>query len=324
MFKCMREKKKTELRLKILDLCVIISNVMNYVNGGNFMYRDIYGKNRQKVGLHLHTNLSDGRLTPEEAVNVYKADGYDSIAVTDHWRYHSGGYIDGLSIIAGVEYDVGGRHTEKGVYHILGLFCGSEPKVSRDDPPQTIVDKIHLAGGLAVLAHPAWSLNTPEMIMALRDIDATEIYNSVSAEGQSFRPDSSLLVDMIASQGRDYPLLATDDAHYYDKVDNGIGYIMAEAETNDPAEIRRAIIEKRFYATQGPEIHLEREGDKFVVRCSPVSHVYFASNTAWCVRTAHGEGITYAEYTPAPSDLFVRAFVVDENRKSAWSNIFML
>ena len=288
------------------------------------MFKDIYGKTRQKVGLHLHTNLSDGKLTPEEAVKAYKENGYDSIAITDHWRYHSGGYIDGLSIISGIEYDVGGRHTEKGVYHILGLFAGSEPRVTRDDTAQTIIDRIHLAGGLAVLAHPAWSLNTPEMIMALRDVDATEIYNAVSERGQSFRADSSLIVDMLASRGRAYPLLATDDAHYYSSVDNCIAYIMAEADTNDPYEIRRAIVEKRFYATQGPEIHLEREGDKFVVRCSPVSHVYFASNTAWCVRTAHGEDITYAEYTPVPSDLFVRAFVVDKNGRSAWSNIFML
>ena len=288
------------------------------------MFKDIYGKTRQKVGLHLHTNLSDGKLTPEEAVKAYKENGYDSIAITDHWRYHSGGYIDGLSIISGVEYDVGGRHTEKGVYHILGLFAGSEPKISREDAPQQIIDKIHLAGGLAVLAHPAWSLNTPDMIMDLRDVDATEIYNAVSERGQSFRADSSLIIDMVASRGRVYPLLATDDAHYFNGVDNCIGYIMAESETNDPAEIRRAIVENRFYATQGPEIHLEREGDKFVVRSSPVSHVYFASNTAWCVRTAHGEDITYAEYTPVPSDLFVRAFVVDKNGKSAWSNIFML
>lgn len=288
------------------------------------MFKDIYGKTRQKVGLHLHTNLSDGKLTPEEVVKAYKENGYDSIAMTDHWRYHSGGYIDGLSIISGVEYDVGGRNTEKGVYHILALFAGSDPLVTRDDTAQEIIDKIHKAGGLAVLAHPAWSLNTPEMIMALRDVDATEIYNAVSEKGQSFRADSSILVDMVASRGRAYPLLATDDAHYYSSVDNCIAYIMAEADTNDPCEIRRAIVEKRFYATQGPEIHLEREGDKFVVRCSPASHVYFASNTAWCVRTAHGEDITYAEYTPVPSDLFVRAFVVDKDGKSAWSNIIML
>ena len=288
------------------------------------MFKDIYGKTRQKVGLHMHTNLSDGKLTPEEVVNVYKKNGYDSIAMTDHWRYHSGGYIDGISIISGVEYDVGGRNTEKGVYHILSLFAGSDPMATREDTAQEIIDKIHKAGGLAVLAHPAWSLNTPEMIMALRDVDATEIYNAVSEKGQSFRADSSILVDMVASRGRAYPLLATDDAHYYDGVDNCIGYIMAEAETNDPDDIRRAIVEKRFYATQGPEIYLDREGDKFVVRCSPVSHVYFASNTAWCVRTAHGENITYAEYTSVPSDVFVRAFVVDENGKSAWSNIVML
>ena len=289
------------------------------------MYIDIFGKKRQKVGLHIHTNLSDGKKTPAEVAEVYKSAGYDAIAVTDHWHYYRAGDIGGLRVISGIEYDVGGKATENGVYHIVGLFCEREPDVKKgEDGVQAVIDKIHKAGGLAVLAHPAWSLNTPEMIMKLRDVDATEIYNSVSAVGQSFRPDSSILVDMVAAQGRDYPLLATDDTHYCNGIDNCIAYIMVESDSTDPEKIKNAIANRRFYATQGPEIHLSRDGDKFRVDCSPVSSIYFASNTAWCPRTAKGEKITSAEYTPVPSDNFVRAFVVDENGKTAWSNIIPL
>ena len=288
------------------------------------MIVDIYGKKRQKVGLHIHTTLSDGAWSPEESLASYKAQGYDAIAFTDHWKYGEAGTVDGVTVISGAEYNVGANWTQNGVYHIVGLFMEREPEFYHDATAQEIIDGIHAVGGLAVLAHPTWSLNTPEMIMQLRDIDATEIYNTVSEKGQSFRADSSLIVDALASRGVVYPLLATDDAHMYEGIDNGIAYIMAEAETNDPETIKRAIVEGRFYASQGPEVHLKREGDVFKVECSPVSHIYFASNAAWSRRATHGENLTCAEYKPLANELYIRAFVVDAEGRSAWTNIIQL
>ncbi len=40
--------------------------------------------NYYKAGLHIHTNISDGRQTPEEIKEIYKAAGYSVIAITDH------------------------------------------------------------------------------------------------------------------------------------------------------------------------------------------------------------------------------------------------
>ncbi|MBO5416434.1 MAG: PHP domain-containing protein [Clostridia bacterium] len=285
------------------------------------MYKDMFGKTRQKVGLHCHSTMSDGKKTPEEVAEIYKSAGYDALAITDHWYYNDIPEISGLRIISGAEFDIGGKDARCGIYHILSLFARKNPKPDRADDAQTIIDKIHAAGGLAVLAHPAWSLNTPEMMLALDGIDATEIYNTVSAVNYNFRPDSSLIIDTAAYMGGIYPLLATDDSHGYTGADNCVSYIMAECESNEPEEIKRAIVEKRFYATQGPELHLSREGDNFIVNCSPVEHIYFASNTSICKRATHGEALTYAEYTPVDSDCFVRAFVIDADGKQAWSNI---
>ena len=287
------------------------------------MYIDINGKARQKVGLHSHTTVSDGAWSREESLASYKDLGYDAIAFTDHWKYGGADKIDGVAVISGAEYDVGGAGAENGVFHIVGLFMEREPELERatTENAQQIIDAVHAVGGLAVLAHPAWSLNTPEMIMELKGVDATEIYNAVSEHGQSFRPDSSVIVDMLACKKRYYPLLATDDTHYYKGIDNGKGFIMVECPTNDPAEIKKAIAEGRFYASQGPEIHLRRENDRFVVDCSPASKIYFASNVVWSWRVFEGEGITHAEYKPHANDRFVRAVVVDAEGKSAWTNI---
>lgn len=288
------------------------------------MYKDIFGAVRQKVGLHIHTSVSDGRVSPEESLRIYKENGYDAVALTDHWKYGEAGEADGMTVISGAEYNIGGGATEKGVYHILGLFTDADPALDQKMGPQEIIDGIHARNGLAVLAHPAWSLNTPEMIMALRDVDATEIYNAVSEVGESFRADSSILVDMVASRGLDLPLLATDDAHFYGGADNCKAYVMVQSVDNSAESLKKAILEKRFYATQGPEIHLIREDDVFLVMCSPVEHIYFASNSAWCVRATYGENLTKAEYVPVKDDVFVRAFVVDKAGRTAWSNIVML
>ena len=37
------------------------------------MVTDMFGRNRLKINLHLHTTESDGCKTPEEAAAVYKA-----------------------------------------------------------------------------------------------------------------------------------------------------------------------------------------------------------------------------------------------------------
>ena len=63
------------------------------------MYVDMLGKTRVKLGLHTHTTLSDGKATPEEAARIYLEEGYDAIAITDHWRYGDEDEIEGLKII---------------------------------------------------------------------------------------------------------------------------------------------------------------------------------------------------------------------------------
>ena len=297
------------------------------------MYTDLYGKKRIKLGLHHHTDQTDGKLSPKEVAALYKKAGYDAIAITDHWLYGEGRTLSGLPILSGAEYNIGGHLGAVSVYHILGLCTDRDPQINQEMSAQEIIDRIHAAGGLAILAHPAWSLNTPEQMKALRGVDATEIYNTVSEMGHSRRADSSLIVDILASHGYFYPLLASDDSHYYgiqppkDPIplyrlkDGPVAFIMAEAEDVKPETVRRAILEKRFYASTGPEIHLGRKEDgTFYVDCSPVSEIVFFSNIAWCHRTVCGEKITHGEYTPRAGESYVRAVVTDACGRQAWTN----
>ncbi|MBQ8310141.1 MAG: hypothetical protein IJX80_03905 [Clostridia bacterium] len=289
------------------------------------MQIDSLGKKRYKVNLHMHTSVSDGDLSPAEAVQLYRNNGYDAVALTDHWFYGEGGEAEGMTILSGAEYNIGGNDGGgEGVFHILGIGMSRTPSVMKSMSAQQLIDRIHEAGGIAVLAHPAWSLNSTEQIMPLRGVDATEIYNSVSGVHQSRRADSSLIVDMLASRGRIYPLLATDDTHYYD-ADACFAYIMVEAEDNSREALMRAIRKGHFYATQGPEVHLtENEDGSFTATCSPCSEIVFLSNVTWSQRAFVGDGLTEATYMPRDNETFLRVQVTDAEGKMAWTNIGIL
>lgn len=283
------------------------------------MQLDMFGKKRYKVNLHTHTTLSDGRKIPEEVIELYRAKGYDAVALTDHWYYGKGYDANGLTVLSGAEYNSITGDCRDGVYHIVGIGMNYEPSLTVSASPQKIIDEIHRAGGLAILAHPAWSLNTLEQILPLENVDATEIYNTVSGVHNSRRPDSSLIIDLLASNGRFYPLVADDDAHFYDN-DNCVSWIMVEANDNSSKELCDAIRKGNFYATQGPEIHLCREKDNFLVQCSPCQKITFYSNSV-SLRTFWGDGLTEARYELPPDVCFIRAEATDQNGNSAWSNI---
>ncbi len=303
------------------------------------MYTDKNGKTYLKINLHTHTTLTDGHKSPAEAAAIYRVAGYDAIAITDHWVYTPAGELDGLPLISGCEYNISGPESEGGVeeiYHIVALDCAREPVLSRkmadDRTPgirsraRAIIDAIHEAGGLAVLAHPAWSLNTPEQMMSIGNYDATEIYNSVSDWGMSDRPYSGLLIDEAAMRGWRAPLLATDDTHYYDG-DHCRGFIMLEEEAYRNLGFAEAVRQNCFYASMGPQIlAFERVSDSEIhLSCSPVAKIAFLSDAVWTAgRMVRGANLTEATYALKPHETFLRVEITDAEGRMAFSKILHL
>ncbi len=287
------------------------------------MIIDKFGNKRFKVGLHIHTTLSDGRVSPKESARIYKEAGFDAIAITDHWKYGNAGQIGGLKILSGCEYNMGASDTSVDVMHIVGVGMNYAPDIKKEDERQHVIDEINKAGGIAILAHPAWSLNTPEEALCLKGFSAVEIYNSVSDANQSSRPYSGYFVDLIANKGMFLNIAATDDVHYYNGSDETKSYIMVKAEDIDG--VFDAIKNGDYYATQGPEVHVRREGDKMIADCSECVKIDFLSNAAWGPdRITRGKDLTHAEYQIKPFDKWVRVEVLDENGNYGWSNIIKI
>jgi len=288
------------------------------------MKQDMFGRTRYRVNLHSHTTRTDGRKTPDEVAKIYRDAGYDALALTDHWVYGDEWTTpDGLLVLSGVEYNIKNVNAKDGLFHIVGVGMTHDPALEDTASAQQAIDAVKGAGGLSILAHPAWSLNTPAHIMALRGGDVTEIYNSVSGVHMSRRPDSGLIVDMLGAQGVFYPLIADDDSHYYDN-DACVSYIEVAAESCTREALLRAIRAGDFYATQGPEVHIRREGDVIIVDCSPCREIVFLSDEVWSRRVFEGDGITHAKYYFGGNEHFVRAEVTDAEGRRGWTNCVIL
>ena len=260
------------------------------------MIKDIFGNTRYKVALHIHTTLSDGAKTPEEAVLIYKNAGYDAVAITDHWEFYSECEKNGVTVISGCEYNTGSADTAEDVMHIVALGMESSPVLSKNAKRQEIINAINNSGGLAVLAHPAWSLNTLEDIISLNGFFGTEIYNTVSDVGQSRRGYSGYIVDALANKGIYFPLIAADDVHFYKGEDETKSFVMVKAESSSQKDLLVALEKGDFYATQGPELHLRREDGLMIADTSEVIEINFISNSSYAPdRVITGEALTHAQ-----------------------------
>lgn len=291
------------------------------------MYIDNKGRRWFKGNLHMHTTESDGALTPAEAAALYAENGYDFIARTDHWKVGPADEFDSLLCLTGCEYNIGARPSE-GVYHIVGVGMEADPRLRRGTPEnpltgQEIVETIHRFGGIAVIAHPAWSLNTPEQILAIHretPFDMTEIYNSTSDMPRNCRPYSGLITDMLASAGTFLPLGAADDSHLYAPWDRCRSFIWVQAESCTREAILGAIRAGRFYASQGPRLEVRFKDGKILVDCDPVEEIVYYSDAVWTNhRSDVGTGLTHGEYTPVALDTFVRVEVKDKDGNYGWS-----
>ena len=277
-----------------------------------------------KGNLHTHTTVSDGQWSPEKACALYQSEGYDFLALTDHWKASQNGRFGEMLLLAGGEWDVG-RFGDTGCVHMVGVGMESEVMLARrgDLAPQEMVDAIRAAGGEAILAHPAWSLSQPELACGLKGLLATEIYNSTSDYPRNGRPDSSQYVEQCAMRGCLLPCVASDDVHWYDG-DQCRSYTMVNAKSNSREDILAALRQGNFYASQGPEVYAVRYDRQYVeIECSPCAIIGFMSSSPWASdRTALNA--TGGRYKIKDADRFMRIHLVDKEGRQAWVSPFAI
>lgn len=276
-----------------------------------------------KGNLHMHTLRSDGHLSQEDAIRLYREAGYDFLALTDHWKQSENETAGNMLLLSGCEWDTGDM-VNSPIFHIIGAGMSAKVELERSQSlkPQQIIDAINAADGLAILAHPAWSVTNPADCMTLSGLCGVEIYNSISGlPWNGDRADSSIYFDIWASQGKILRCMAADDSHYYNG-EHTRSFIMVNAAELTADAIKKAIRSGNFYASQGPRFDsIQMNGNKIEVVCSGAEKIVFNSNAVWCDdRVASSK--TFASYEIKPVDKYVRVMLIDSEGHRAWSSPF--
>ena len=153
----------------------------------------------KSANLHIHSTHSDGSETFENLVKQALELKLEHMAICDHnsvcgWQNFN--YKEYNFLIPAVEFDCFYKGT---LLHILGYgidpynqdllnICAKSKKETQYDiirlfksrHPKKVIDAIHSAGGIAVLAHPCccWVLNLDSFTKSLKTLglDGIEVY----------------------------------------------------------------------------------------------------------------------------------------------------
>jgi len=286
--------------------------------------------------LHTHSTRSDGVLSPEEVCRRYAAEGYDFLALTDHfvglWGYP---IVDTLPMrtnrfttILGAELHSGAMANGE-LWHILavGLPADFAPShsphfvpVDGQETGPELAARAVAAGAFVAIAHPQWSGLTLADARSITAAHAVEVYNHGCATGAD-RADGFGIADLLLTEGRRLSLIATDDAHFSEP-DHFGGWVMVKAEENTPEALLASLKAGTFYSTQGPELRDVRiEGRRVIVECSAVTTVIL-QGAGTGAKAVHGHSMTRAEVPMERlnDSRWVRVSVIDAAGKRAWSN----
>jgi len=126
-----------------------------------------------KINFHIHSNYSDGKCDFDKLIEQAQKLNMKYISITDHnciQGYKNSKYKDIPFLIKGVEFDCFYRMS---LLHILGYgidinnqelnsLCAKNKQEAKNDiirlfksrHPKKVINAIHNAGGIAILAHP--------------------------------------------------------------------------------------------------------------------------------------------------------------------------
>ena len=150
----------------------------------------------EKVNLHIHTKFSDGEGNAEQILTSAKEKGYKLISITDHNTIEAHKNLKDSILLSGVEFDCwfGYVYIHLLAYGIdinhpeLQPFLAKNKQDTEDVLPRLfakrnvkrLIEAIHQAGGIAVLAHPAcyWAISLEKLLKDLLKIglDGIEVY----------------------------------------------------------------------------------------------------------------------------------------------------
>ena len=288
--------------------------------------------------LHTHSTQSDGILAPVEVCRRYQAEGYDFIALTDHFvgqfkypitdttAYRN----EGFTTILGAELHTGAMMNGN-LWHFVAVGLPRDftpPHVPNLKPVEGAESAADLAqrardsGAFVTIVHPHWSGMTEADAHSITAAHAVEIYTHGCVIDND-RGEGFVTLEYLLNEGRRLYLVAADDAHFKTP-DHFGGWVMVRALENTPEALLGALKAGQFYASTGPDIHDIRITKQTVeVDCSAVATIIIQGQGS-ATATLHGEAMTTGSLSRHRLDgsPWLRISIIDHAGKRAWSNPF--
>lgn len=245
-----------------------------------------------KANLHSHSTCSDGRFTPEENKERYKAMGYSVYAFTDHGRLHPQDHLTDETFLAlnGLEIGLSSQPDKEAPdYNVrkncdIGLIAPAgvteiypyapkrklfNPDYNPDDPstakaptysPRYVWDimrNFREMGYFVTHNHPAWSMERHEDYKHYRGMHALEIMNNGCISTGVFEYNDHVYQQYL-ERGERIWCIAGDDNHNKlqpGRLDDSFGaWTMIKAKELTYESVMEALFAGSFYASEGPEI----------------------------------------------------------------------
>ena len=211
--------------------------------------------------LHLHSVFSDGEESLEGLADAFRRSGMDFMAVSDHAEVFDeermGAYVQACARLSTADFMVipGLEFASHGGLHILGY--GVTQRVRAKDL-EGIVDGIHQAGGIAVLAHPpAGCINLITSIT--HKLDGIEVWNGRYDGVHVPRADSFQLLRRVRAANAKVSAYGGTDLHKKEQTRKPIR-IEVDAEGRSHQSIQSALRDGRF-RVRGGNLSIPASGD---------------------------------------------------------------
>lgn len=281
-----------------------------------------------KANLHAHTNISDGKLSPEELKAAYKEKGYQIVAYTDHNLCLPHPELNDGAFLALTAWEMDASESKpKGyrktyhlnfiakdpanrwqIYHPKNLRENQlkhESLVVCDGPEEreysvtyinSVIARANEKGFLVTYNHPIWSLQDYTDYAELKGLWGTEVFNSECYQQGYFDNSANAYQDLLKKGNRLVPL-ATDDVH---GLSNAFcGWVMVGAEELTYETVIAALEKGDLYATTGPDIYSVTLEDKtLTVKCSEATYINLITNGRMCqtIRAKEGPALNEAVF----------------------------
>lgn len=314
-----------------------------------------------KVNMHCHTDISDGRYTPEQIKAHYVAEGYHAVCYTDHEVLVPHTDLCDENFIALHGYEIAikkeqDKHTGlfMPVYHFnfvaksqnnlhMPRCYVSNPSMPgharewmekcgqyRDTVDAVAYDPTWIseylaavrdAGFLSFYNHPQWSLQNYGDIIGIENLHGIEVING----GCYWLHDcTSIHYEQMLRAGKHLVPVAGDDNH--GAHDQGLAWTMLKAPTLTYEALTDALERGDGYATNGPELQsLVLEDDVIRVRCSEATSVTLFTQGRY-VKVYYDPDKTYTEvefaYCPEKFGRYFRVEIRDAKGRTAISSAY--